>query len=169
MKHGLVDWRALKKNVQAMFQKYGLHISPDKKMSELSMTEKQLVEIMKAVSSKARVIIMDEPTSSLGADNVEVLFNIIRKIKAEESVSVVFISHRMEEMQQLCDRVTCSEMVHWSAEFDREHFDVNQIVSKMVGRDMEDFYSKKDIPKGAVVFSMNEVTSDILQKRVFRR
>lgn len=58
MKHGLVDWRALKKNVQAMFQKYGLHISPDKKMSELSMTEKQLVEIMKAVSSKARVIIM---------------------------------------------------------------------------------------------------------------
>ena len=163
MKHGLVDWRALKKNVQAMFQKYGLHISPDKKMSELSMTEKQLVEIMKAVSSKARVIIMDEPTSSLGADNVEVLFNIIRKIKAEESVSMVFISHRMEEMQQLCDRVIVLRDGALVAEFDREHFDVNQIVSKMVGRDMEDFYSKKDIPKGAVVFSMNEVTSDILQ------
>ena len=163
MKHGIVDWKSLKEKAQNLLSRYHLDISPTQKMSELSMAEKQLVEIMKSISTNAHVIIMDEPTSSLGIDNVKKLFQIIRQIQAEETVSMVFISHRLEEMQEICDRVVVLRDGSLVAEFDKKNFDVNQLVTQMVGRNMGDFYSKEIIEKGSEIFRMEHVSSDLIK------
>lgn len=159
IKHGVVDWKCLYRNVEELMARYGLQISPTKKMGELSMAEKQLVEIMKSISTHSKVIIMDEPTSSLGVDNVEKLFKIIRQVRLEEKVSMVFISHRLEEVEELCDRVVVLRDGSLVAEFDRSNFDVNKLVAQMVGRNMDDFYTKEEIEKGEEIFRMEEVTS----------
>lgn len=159
MKNKIIDWKSLNRNVKELMERYRLDIPPSKKMSELSMAEKQLVEIMKSISTHARVIIMDEPTSSLGVDNVEKLFKIIRQVRKEEKISMVFISHRLEEMEELCDRVIVLRDGSLVAEFDRDHFDVNQLVAEMVGRSMNDFYTKEEIEKGEEIFRMEDVAS----------
>ncbi len=159
MKRGMVDWKNLNRSVQELMDQYDLGISPTRRMCELTMAEKQLVEIMKSISTHARVIIMDEPTSSLGVDNVEKLFKIIRQVREKEQVSMVFISHRLEEMEELCDRVVVLRDGSLVAEFNRDNFDVNQLVTQMVGRDMEDFYTKEEIEKGEEIFRMECVTS----------
>lgn len=163
MKRKLVDWKTLKRNAEELMERYGLNIPLDKKMGDLSMAEKQLVEIMKSISAHAKVIIMDEPTSSLGVDNVEKLFRIIRQVQREEKVSMVFISHRLEEMEELCDRVVVFRDGSLVAEFERENFDVNQLVSQMVGRSMGDFYTKEEIEKGEEIFRMANVASKWLE------
>lgn len=148
---GMIDWRDLYQKVDALMQHYGLNIKADIKMSDLSMTDKQLVEIMKSISTGAKVIIMDEPTSSLGIDNVEKLFKIIRQIQSEENISIIFISHRLNEMQELCDRILVLRDGSIVSEFDRGSYNVNKLVAQMVGHDMKEFYTKEQIPKGKVV------------------
>lgn len=160
---GMIDWRDLYQKVDALMQHYGLNIKADIKMSDLSMTDKQLVEIMKSISTGAKVIIMDEPTSSLGIDNVEKLFKIIRQIQSEENISIIFISHRLNEMQELCDRILVLRDGSIVSEFDRGSYNVNKLVAQMVGHAMKEFYTKEQIPKGKVVLEMEDVTSDILQ------
>lgn len=162
IKNKIVDWKTLNKNVEELMKKYGLDISPVKKMGELSMAEKQLVEIMKSISTHAKVIIMDEPTSSLGVDNVEKLFKIIRQVRTEENVSMVFISHRLEEIEELCDRVAVLRDGSKVAEFKRGNFNINQLVAQMVGRNMNDFYTKEEIEKGEEIFRMEHVSSQDL-------
>lgn len=161
-KHGLVDWRRLNRSVKELMERYHLDILPQKQMKELSMAEKQLVEIMKSVSTRARIIIMDEPTSSLGADNVAKLFSIIRQIRAEENISMVFISHRLEEIEEICDRVVVLRDGQLVAEFGRENLDINQLVTQMVGRDMGDFYTKEVIEPGKEIFRVEKMTSNVL-------
>ncbi|MDO4343977.1 MAG: sugar ABC transporter ATP-binding protein [Eubacteriales bacterium] len=159
----LIDWKKLNRDVKELMERYDLNISPTAKMSQLSMAEKQLVEIMKSISSNAKVIIMDEPTSSLGVDNVEKLFRIIRQVQREEKLSMVFISHRLEEMEELCDRVVVLRDGSLVAEFNRENFSVNEVVAQMVGRSMSDFYTKEEIEKGDSVFAMEHVSSKDVQ------
>lgn len=159
MRNKRVDWKTLYRNVEELMKRYGLDISPTQKLGGLSMAEKQLVEIMKSISTHAKVIIMDEPTSSLGVDNVEKLFKIIRQVRQEEKVSMVFISHRLEEMEELCDRVVVLRDGSLVAEFSRNNFDVNQLVAQMVGRSMDDFYTKEEIEKGEEIFRMEDVIS----------
>lgn len=159
MKNRIVDWKSLNRNVSVLMERYGLDIPPDKKMGGLSMAEKQLVEIMKSISTRAKVIIMDEPTSSLGVDNVEKLFRIIRQVRQEEKTSIVFISHRLEEIEELCDRVVVLRDGSLVAQFNRHNFDIDQLVAHMVGRSMDDFYPKEELEHGEEIFRMEDVTS----------
>ena len=163
VKRGIIDWKRLNKDVDALMQRYGLNIPANKMMSKLSMAEKQLVEIMKSISTHAQVIIMDEPTSSLGIDNVEKLFRIIRQIHEEEDISIIFISHRLEEIEELCDRILVLRDGGMVAEFTRGNYTVNQLVAQMVGREIQQFYTKAQIDKGEIVFEMESVTSAALR------
>lgn len=163
MKRGVVDWKRLHDDVKRMMDRYDLHIPPGRKMGALSMAEKQLVEIMKSISTNAKVIIMDEPTSSLGVDHVEKLFKIIRQVQREEKVGILFISHRLEEVKELCDRVIVLRDGSKVAEFNRDSLDINKLVACMVGRNMDDFYTKEDIEKGKEIFRINHLSSETLQ------
>lgn len=158
-----VDWKKLNRNVQDLMSKYELNISPTAKMKDLSMAEKQLVEIIKALSANVRIIIMDEPTSSLGIDNVEKLMKIVRRVHAK-GIAFIFISHRLEELFEICHRIVVLRDGKNVAQFSHEQFDISALVAKMVGRDMNEFYSKQKIEKGEAVLTLSSVTSAKLKE-----
>ncbi len=105
MKCGMVQWKKMQADAQALFDEYELPINARVLVQSLTMAQKQMVEIIKAVSINAKIIIMDEPTSSLSGKETESLFKIIRKLK-ERNVAVVFITHRLDEIFAVCDRMT---------------------------------------------------------------
>jgi ribose transport system ATP-binding protein/inositol transport system ATP-binding protein len=122
-------------------------------MEELTLAQMQMVEIIKAVSCNARLIIMDEPTSSLDSEETERLFRTIRNLKSK-GVSIIYISHRMEEIFEICDRVSLFR--------DGKYIDTNPVmevtredlISKMVGRNVTNIFPKTDCKIGGVVFKV---------------
>ena len=101
----LIDQGARRKATRALLEQVGSSVDPDQKVSELSVAHQQMTEIAKALAMDARILIMDEPTSTLPDAEVEILFDIIRQLRAR-GIAVVFVSHRIEETRQIADRVT---------------------------------------------------------------
>ena len=160
---GIVNWKKLNADAGAFLNKYGIDISPTRTMKSLSMTEKQLVEITKAVSTDSRIIIMDEPTSSLGLENVARLMGIIRKVHSD-GIAFIFISHRLDELIEICHRIVVLRDGQNVAEFSKEEFDVNSIVEKMVGHSMKEFYTKQKIETGEVILKLDHITTNELNE-----
>ena len=104
-KHGLVDKKAEIEASRKLIQECGLHVSPSDTLRGLTVAQCQLIEIIKAISVDAKVIIMDEPTAAISDREVEILFGHIRRLK-EQGVAIIYISHRMDEIFSICDRVT---------------------------------------------------------------
>src|SRR5689334_6338062 len=100
-----IDRRAMHDNAARLFTRLGVHIDPDRPARGLSIADQQLVEIAKALSSEARVLIMDEPTAALSGVEVDRLFAVTRALR-DEGAAIMFISHRFEEITELCERVT---------------------------------------------------------------
>ena len=100
-----MNWKKINADARKILEELGADFDPGLPVSQLSVREQQLVEISKAISSNARVLIMDEPTAALPSSEVQNMFSLIRLLK-ERGVAVVFISHRMQEIEQICDRVT---------------------------------------------------------------
>ena len=160
-KNGIIDWKKMNIDAKRYLDQYDIHISPTVLMKDLSMTEKQLIEIIKAVSTNSRVIIMDEPTSSLGIDNVARLMKIVRSVN-ESGIAFIFISHRLEELVEICHRIVVLRDGVNVADFARKDFNINAVVEKMVGHTMKEFYTKMKIDHGAPVLKLQDVTSDKL-------
>ena len=138
---GFVDWRKLNSESKKIIDKFGLEINPKDVISQLPIAMQAMVTISKiSVNSNTRLVIFDEPTALLENDKVQTLFNYIRELKAQ-GVSVIYISHRLEEIMEICDTVTIMK--------DGEHIETRNInevnkdylISKMVGRKMSDIYS----------------------------
>ena len=104
-KHGQLDWKEMEKVARRTFERLGVEIEPYEKLENVGKATAQLVEIAKALTIDAKILIMDEPTSSLSKQETEKLFEIVRKLK-KEGTSIIYISHRMEEIFQITDRVT---------------------------------------------------------------
>lgn len=154
-----VDKKELNKKTQELLVEYELDdfIKPNMKMKDLNIAQIQMMEIIKAVSYNSKVIIMDEPTSSLSEKETETLFRIIASLK-EKKVGIIYISHRMEEVFELADRVSvlrdgqfigCVKV----AEASRE-----QLINMMVGRELEGGYPKNTAEKGKVVLELKNFT-----------
>ena len=154
-----VDKKELNKKTQELLEEYELSefIRPNMKMKDLNIAQIQMMEIIKAVSYNSKVIIMDEPTSSLSEKETETLFRIIDSLKAK-NVGIIYISHRMEEVFELADRVSvlrdgqfigCVKV----AEASRE-----QLINMMVGRELEGGYPKNTAKKGEVVLELKNFT-----------
>ncbi len=127
----------------ALIARVGLHCSPTTPVSSLTVGEMQMVEIAKALALDARVIIMDEPTSSLTAGESEKLFQIIRQLRAD-GIAIVYISHRMEEVLQLADRVTVLRDGRYVGDVPRAEATHERIVAMMVGRELSaDYFPAK--------------------------
>jgi methyl-galactoside transport system ATP-binding protein len=159
MKGLIVDERRMLEDTQRIFQNLGILINPKKKIGSLSVSERQMVEIAKAVSCDAKVLVLDEPTSSLTENEVEHLFRIIKALK-KEGVAVIYISHKMEEILAISDEVTVMRDGKWVATERAADLTKDRIVSLMVGRDLTHLFPRKDnAPGDKVALSVRKLTA----------
>jgi ribose transport system ATP-binding protein len=139
---GLVDRRAMIRAARPILERLGVGFSATTKVGTLSLGERQLVEIARALSADARIIVMDEPTTSLTTRETEKLFEVIQNLK-KERIAVIYISHRMEEIYQLADRCSVLRDGAYVGTLERTELSASRLVSMMVGRDLSSFYKKE--------------------------
>ena len=132
---GIVDWSSLAESARNALAVVEADIDPFAIVDRLSISDRQMVEIAKAVDKNCRVLIMDEPNSSLSEHETEILFGIIRKLK-EDGIAVVYISHKLEEVLMISDRITALRDGKYVGTVEAAESDVDQLVSMMVGRDL---------------------------------
>jgi ribose transport system ATP-binding protein len=135
----LIDRRRLYREADAFLEKLGLGISSRTPLSRLSLAQQQLVEIARAISAGARILIMDEPTSSLTLGETRRLLDIIKDLKAHD-VSIIYISHRLHEVEEIADRVVVLRDGQNTGTLARSEINHEQMVRMMVGRDLKDFF-----------------------------
>jgi ABC-type sugar transport system ATPase subunit len=138
-KHGpmMINWRATRRRARQALDRLGLEIDPDTPVRRLRPDQQQMVEIARALSIDARVLILDEPTSSLTDDEVEALFALVRRLR-DERVTTIFVSHRLHEVFDLADRVTVLRDGHSVGGGSLEEFDPPKLIHLMVGRELEE-------------------------------
>lgn len=139
------------KRAAELLSQYNLNMNPKALMESLTLAQMQMIEILKAVSCNARLVIMDEPTSSLDSEETERLFRTIRNLK-EQGVTIIYISHRMEEIFKICDSYSVFRDGHFIGTGKVDEISVNELISMMVGRKVENIFPKVDCPIGDVVF-----------------
>lgn len=155
----LVNYKEMYAHAQQILDERNLHLSAHTKMKELSIAQKQMVEIAKAVSFQAKVIIMDEPTSAITEREVAELFDIVQELKAN-NVSVLYISHKMEELEQIADDVTILRDGKYIGSWPMRELTREVIISRMVGRDITHRYPKEETATDEVVLKAENLTID---------
>jgi ABC-type sugar transport system ATPase subunit len=138
---GGVDFKKMQADTRVLLDRLSVRVDPTIEVRRLSVARKQMVEIAKALSLNARIIVMDEPTSSLTENEVEVLLNLIRWLRSE-GVTVVYVSHRMDEIFRISDRITVLRDGRLLGVRETKKTTPDEIVSMMVGRKLEDFYGR---------------------------
>jgi ABC-type sugar transport system ATPase subunit len=132
---GIVDWRALRASTRAVLDEIGLDVSPGAAVSSLGISQRQLVEIAKALAAEARLIIMDEPNASLTDHESERLFEVIERLK-QRNVGIIYVSHRIEEVLRISDRITVFRDGGYVGTVNRAEATVTGVVGMMVGREL---------------------------------
>jgi ABC-type sugar transport system ATPase subunit len=153
----LIDQGARREATRALLRQVGSSVDPDQKVSELTVAHQQMTEIAKALALDARILIMDEPTSTLPDAEVDILFDIIRQLKAR-GIAVVFVSHRLEETRRIADRVTVLRDGRLVGEASVSDVSDQQIISMMVGRVVETLYPKTEADPAETVLSVRGLT-----------
>ncbi|HTX36785.1 MAG TPA: sugar ABC transporter ATP-binding protein [Bryobacteraceae bacterium] len=153
-----VDWRASANRARDLLARAGCSLDPRRLVSSLSMPEQQLVEIAKAIGARARVLILDEPTASLGAHEVESLFGVIEALRAE-GAGILYISHRLEEILRIADRVTVLRDGQTVATLARGAFTRADLIRLMVGREISAIFPKREVLPGEVVLETRRLGS----------
>ena len=146
----IIDWKELYAQAQVLLDQLNLDVDARASVQELSIAERQMVEVAKALSFKADLIAMDEPTSSLTDKETEVLFEVMRSFKAR-GLSIIFISHRLEEVFEISDQVTVLRDGETIGTNPTSELDSDQVVRMMVGRQLGELYPKDELERGAVV------------------
>ena len=155
--NGLIDWKAVRKKTKELLAQEGLPYAPDVKLRSLSVSDIQMIEILKAVCYDAKIIIMDEPTSAITTKEVAVLFKKIAELKAR-GTSIIYISHKMEEIFQIADEITVFRDGKSVITKDVKDWTMDQVVECMVGRKIENQYPKEDIPIGEEILKVENLT-----------
>ena len=158
MKKFFVDEKKMYNDTINIFKDLDIKVDPRKKVADLPIAERQMIEIAKAVSYKSKVIVMDEPTSSLTEKEVEHLFKIIKKLK-ESGVGIVYISHKMEEIKMISDEITILRDGKWISTNDVSKITTEQIISMMVGRDLTERFPKKDNKAKEMILQVKNLTA----------
>ena len=157
-KLGLIDWNYMHQKAAELLRSLGSSINPKSKMSNLSVAEQQIVEISKAVSADAEIVIMDEPTAALSKRECEELYRITEQLR-DQGKSILFISHRLEDMYRLADRVTVFRDASYIGTWNIGDITNEILVHAMVGREIKDLYPKLDPNIGEVVLEVKNLTS----------
>ena len=150
--------KAINQNAQELLNLIGVNINARTKIKNLSIAEMQMVEIAKAISTNAKVIIMDEPTSALSNKEVSTLFKIIKDLKAK-GVSIIYISHKMDEIYEIADRITVLRDGKYIATKNTSELDKNDLIALMVGREIDRLFPENISKKGEEVFSVENLST----------
>lgn len=167
MKKGnlFIDFNKMYQQAKTLLQEYGLNISPKQKMNRLSTAQKQMIEIIKAVSLNASVIVMDEPTSSLTDEEVAILFKTIKRLK-ERNVAVIYISHRLEEVFLIADTATVMRDGKYIGKEQVKNLDKEKLISMMVGRELNDVYPSGSAKIGGVLLEVKNLSRSGVFKNI---
>ena len=154
----VVDHDKMYADTEKLLEKVRMNFDPRQMLGELSVSQMQSVEIAKAVSANCKVLILDEPTSSLTSNEVEALFRIIEDLKAD-GVAIVYISHKMDEILRISDEVTIMRDGQYIGTWDCAGMTTDFIISKMVGRELTNLFPERRNVPGEVVFEVENFTS----------
>ncbi len=153
---GIVDWKAAYQKSEELFKRWGLNYDPRKKMKSLSLADCQMIEIIKAISYNAKLIIMDEPSSSLTEKEVGKLFEFIRELK-KEGISIIIITHKLDEVYAITDTVAVMRDGKYIGSKPTKEITRAEMIRMMVGRDIKEVYKEKDYEIGDVVLSVKNL------------
>ena len=147
VKNGMIQWREMNKQATALLTQLDADFKSTDEMGALSVAQQQMVEIAKALSTNAKIIILDEPTAALTKNESEKLYRIVDKLK-ENQVSIIFISHRFEDMYRLASRVTVFRDSQYIGTYDVDGITNADLIKAMVGREISDLFPKPDVQLG---------------------
>ena len=158
-KNGIVDKKAEIKEAKRLIEECGLHVSPTETLRHLTVAQCQLIEIIKAISVNAKVIIMDEPTAAITDREVELLFGHIRRLK-EKGVAIIYISHRMDEIFAICDSITVYRDGQYIGSGKTSELNEAALIKMMVGREITDVFPKVEAKIGKTIFEAKHITRE---------
>ncbi len=158
---GLIDRPAMERGCEEVLKRLGAAFKPHTLVGDLSIAEQQLVEIARAVHARARILVMDEPTTPLSSRETDRLFDLIRQLR-EEGLAIIYISHRMAEIYELSDRVSVLRDGGYVGTLERADLSAESLVKMMVGRDISGFYKKEHAPydPGKVVLQVRDIADE---------
>ncbi len=155
---GIIDWRGGRREAERFLQSMGVDLAPDRPVAELSIAERQMLEIAKALHRRVRILILDEPTAVLGGHDVEQLLGMVRSLR-EHGVATIFISHRLDEIFGLADRYTVLKDGEPAGSGDLRDTDEDALVSMMVGRELQSLGAPETAP-GAEALRVEGLTRE---------
>ena len=158
-KNGIVLANAeMEREAASILNELKIDLDPRQVVGELPVSKQQMVEIAKALSTNARILIMDEPTSALTAKEIDDLFRIIKELRAK-GCGIVYISHRLEELQYIVDRVTIMRDGQYITSMDFKDTTMDQIIANMVGREIKEQFPRVSCPKGKKIFEVKNLNA----------
>lgn len=158
-KQAMVHWPEINRTAKKVIKELNLNINPRALVSSLSLAEKQMVLIARAVQEECRFLILDEPTAPLSSAEVEELFKLVRKLSGEKNVGVIFISHRLPELFEICKTITVmrnGQMVVEKQEITPE-LTLNKIVANMLGKSFDEIFPRKSTNTGEMLFEAKQL------------
>ena len=158
MKGMFVDEKKMYEDTVKIFKDLDIEVDPRMKVADLSVSQRQMIEIAKAVSYNSKIIVMDEPTSSLTENEVQHLFRIINKLR-DKGCGIVYISHKMEEIKEICDDITIMRDGKWVATDSVKDLTTDQIINMMVGRDLTNRFPLKDNEVKEVILKVENLSA----------
>lgn len=156
-KYGNIDWPEIRKRTLKLLEEENLDYSPGTKLKNLTVSDIQMLEILKAISYNSDIIIMDEPTSAITQHEIQILFNKINELR-ERGTCIIYISHKMDEIFQIADEITVFRDGSVVDSRLKEDYDMETIISQMVGRKLDNNYPKEEIELGEVILEVNGLT-----------
>lgn len=157
-KLGKIDWKKVRKETVKFLEQEKLPYDPEQKLKTLTVSDIQMLEIIKAISNNADIVIMDEPTSAITNREVEVLFEKIAELKSR-GVSIIYISHKMEEVFRIADDITVLRDGTVVETHPASDIDLDTVIALMVGRKMENVYPKEEVPVGDPILEIKDLES----------
>ena len=155
----VLDYKTMQCEVERIFNMLSTEMDPSVRIKDLGMAQKQMVEIAKALTFNVKILILDEPTSSLTQREVEALFSIIKKLK-QQGVGIVYISHRLEEIFEVCDRVTVIRDGKYISTKNVQETNKDELVRDMVGRSVDNYYPKTKVEIGEELLKVENLNVD---------
>ena len=157
--------RKMEAEARKYLDELGIGVDPNRQVGDLPVSKQQMIEIAKALSVNARILIMDEPTSALTSREIDELFRIIKKLK-EQGCGIIYISHRLEELSHVADRVTIMRDGQYITSGDFADFTMDEIIQNMVGREIKEKFPRVECEKGGKIFEVKNLNAGRMVRNV---
>lgn len=173
---GFIDWRKARADARAVLQDLNFNVNPAARIDKLSVAQRQMVEIAKAISRHARIVVLDEPSAVLGDSELVNLFAMIRRLSREQDVSFIYISHRLKELYEICDDVTVLRDGQVISSTPIAGTTTESLIRQMVGREMNDIFPERGTPRAEIRLAVSglnrkgvlkDISFDVRQGEIF--